>query len=40
MAKCMLQVAGPEAKDTCGTTQLAGGVEAGIESAIHAMRVL
>ena len=40
MAKCLLKVAGPEAKSTCGTTQLAGGLEAGIEGAIHAMRVL
>ena len=40
MAKCLLKVAGPEAKATCGTTQLAGGMEAGIEGAIHAMRIL
>ena len=40
MAKCMLRVAGPEAKAACGTTQLAGGVKVGIEGAIHAMRVL
>ena len=40
MAKCLLKVAGPEAKAACGTTQLAGGLEAGIEVAIHAMRVL
>ena len=40
MTKCLLRVAGPEAKAACGTTQLAGGVEAGIEGAIHAMRVL
>ena len=31
---------GPEAKVAFGTTQLAGGLEAGIEGAIHAMRVL
>ena len=30
MAKFLLSVAGPEAKAACGTTQLAGGVEAGI----------
>ena len=30
MAKCLLRVAGPEAKAVCGTTQLSGGVEAGI----------
>ena len=40
MAKCLLQVTGPEAKAACGTSQLSGGVEAGIEGAIHAMRVL
>ena len=40
MAKCLLKVAGAEAKCACGTTQLAGGLEAGIEGAIHAMRVL
>ena len=40
MAKCLLRVAGPEANAACGKTQLAGGVEAGIEGAIHAMRVL
>ena len=40
MTKCLLKVAGPEAKDVCGTTQLAGGLEAGIEGAIHAMHVL
>ena len=40
MAKCLLRVAGTEAKAACGMTQLAGGLEAGIEGAIHAMRVL
>ena len=40
MAKCLLKVAGTEAKTTCGTTQLAGGLETGIEGAIHVMRVL
>ena len=40
IAKCVLKVAGPEAKSACGTTQLAGVHEAGIEGAIHAMRVL
>ena len=39
MAKCLLKVTGPEAKAAWGTTQLAGGLEAGIEGAIHAMRV-
>ena len=40
MAKCLLKVAGSEAKSACGTTQLAGGLEARIEGAIHTMRVL
>ena len=40
MAKYLLRVAGPEAKASCVTTQLVGGVEAGIEGAILAMRVL
>ena len=40
MDKCLLRVTGPEAKAACGTTHLAVGVEAGIEGAIRAMRVL
>ena len=40
MTNCLLKVAGPESKAACSTTQLAGGLEAGIEGAIHAMRVL
>ena len=40
MTKCLLRVTGPEAKAACGTTHLTGGLEAGIEGAIHAMRVL
>ena len=40
MEKCLLKVAGTEAKTACGTTQLAGGLEAGREGAIHAMCVL
>ena len=40
MVKCLLRVAGPEAKAACGTTQLAGGLESGIEGAIHLMRIL
>ena len=39
MVKFILRVAGLEAKRACGTTQLAGGLEAGIEGNIHAMRV-
>ena len=40
MAKCLLRVTGQEVKAACGTDELAGGVEAGIEDGIHAMRVL
>ena len=40
MAKFLLRVAGTEAKAACGTTQLVGGLEAGIEGVIHAMRLL
>ena len=40
MARCLLRVAGQEAKAACGTTQLTGGMKAGIEGAIHVMRVL
>ena len=40
MANCLLKVSGPEAKAACSMAQLAGGLEAGIEGAIHAMRVL
>ena len=40
MAKCLLRVANPEAKAVCGTTQLAGGVEAGLGGTIHVMRFI
>ena len=40
MVKCLLRVAGTEAKAACGTTQLAGGLKAEIEGAIHAMHIL
>ena len=36
LAKCLLRVSGQESKAACRTEQLAGGVEAGIEGAIHA----
>ena len=32
-------VSGQEVKAVCGTEQLAGGVEAGIEGVIHAARL-
>ena len=40
MAKCLLHMMGQEAKAACRTSKLAGGLEAGIEGGIHAMRVL
>ena len=40
MANCVLQVTGYETKATCGTEQLDGGVEAGIEGVIHSMHLL
>ena len=40
MAKFLLWLTVQEAKAACGTEQLAGGMEAGIEEVIHAMRVL
>ena len=40
MAKCLLRVTGQETKAACGTEQLAGSVESGIEGAIHAMILL
>ena len=40
MMKCLLKVDGPEAKSACDTNQLAGGLKAGIEGAIHVMCVL
>jgi hypothetical protein len=39
-AKCVLFVARSEAKEACGVDQLCGGLEAGIEGGIHAMRSL
>ena len=39
LAKCLLRVSGQEAKAACGTEQLAGGVEAGIEGDIHDARL-
>jgi hypothetical protein len=39
-AKCVLLVSLDEAKEACGVDQLCSGLEAGIEGAIHAMRLL
>ena len=40
MSNFMLCVTGQEAKASCATEQLAGGVEAGIYGEIHAMRLM
>ena len=37
-AKTVVHVCGDEAKEACGTDQLCGGLEAGIEGCTHAMR--
>ena len=39
-AKCVLKVAGAEAKDACGNAQLCTGLEVGIEGAVHAAQTL
>ena len=39
LAKCLQQLTVQEAKTACGTEQLEGGVEAGIEGAIHDTRL-
>ena len=39
-AKCVLKVAGQEAKQACGTEQLCGREEAWIEVGINVMRLL
>ena len=40
LVKCILVVMGVEAKGSCGTEQLCGGVEAGIEGGIHVVQLL
>ena len=40
MAKCVLKVAGQEAKEVCGTDQFSRGMEVGIKEGIHAMRLM
>ena len=39
-AKTVVHVCGDEAKEACGIDQLCGGLEAGIEGCIHAMRTI
>jgi hypothetical protein len=38
--KCVLFVAGGEARDECGVDQLCAGLEAGVEGGIHALRLI
>ena len=40
VAKCLMEVCGQEAMEACGSDQLCGGLAAGIEGAIHAMKAL
>ena len=40
LAKLVLDVTGAEFKEACGTEQLCGGIEAGIEGEIHKVRFL
>ena len=40
LAKCVLKVAGTEAKEECGSDQLCAGLEAGIDGAVHAVRAM
>ena len=40
IAKFLLRVTGQEAKDACGTYQIADGIESGIEGGIHYMHLL
>ena len=40
LAKCILAVTGAEAKEAYGTEHLCGGMEGGVEGAIHAVQLL
>ena len=40
MAKCVLVVTGAEVKEACGTEQLCGGLDAGIEGGVQVVRLL
>ena len=40
LVNCMLAVAGVEANEACGKDQICGGLDAGIEGGIHAVRLL
>ena len=38
--KCVLDVAGTDSNDACGTEQLCEGTEYGIEGCVHALWML
>ena len=38
--KCVLKVFGQEVKEACSTEKMCGGMVAGFEDGIHAMRLL
>jgi hypothetical protein len=38
IAKCILHVAGKDAKEACGIDQLCAGFKSGIEGAVHSMQ--
>ena len=40
MSKCVLKVAGQEAKETCATEKLCRGMVMGIEGGVHVMCLL
>ena len=40
MCKCMAEAANKDLEETCGSQQLACGVKAGIEGAVHAVEEL
>ena len=40
IAKCVLEVAGPQATDVCGSTNLCAGLKLGCEGAVHRISVL
>ena len=40
LAKCVLSVAKGEAQEACGIDQVCGGLQAGIESGVHAIHSL
>jgi hypothetical protein len=39
-SKCVLFIAGGEARDGCGVDQLCAGLEAGVEGGIHTLQLI